>query len=336
MFFLRDFSLILNSLGFGVSILIGFLFLTNTQGSTYLKRINATLFFIISIVIGNSILNFIGYLSAVSSLFELFSNSASIFFPVLIHLAFLYDQEKPTHHLWHLTIPTAFAFLLVFRSIWLQVGLSFLVIEGLSMFIIFNLYYLFYFFLDRVRILKKREGTFKVTKIISIGIYAIWTINIVIFLFIQDLEYQIQQIIRLNIAFLFSILSFGVLLHRIKNDGFALVKRSPFSKSETQKVIDSIKSEKYYRDSSLNIRKLANHLNVPYYKLSQALNNHTKQNFNTFINSLRVQEVVENISISDTKYSIWGLAQNAGFRSPATFYKAFKKEMGCNPTDLIH
>ena len=337
-FFVRDISLILNALGLAASLMVAYLFLISKQGDSLQKVYHTVLFILLFLVIANSILNFIGYLQEFSTSFELFTNAASFFFPVLIHLSLLNSTERNNRviNFKHLIFPLLFALVLMFRPLWHQLHLNYLIIDGGLMVFAFNLYYLLYFVIDVSRIRNKLEGRFEVTSTISITLYTIWFINILLFLAVRNLDNPTQQLIRLNITLLFSALSFYVLLVRIRKDGFLLIKESPLSKFEFQRIVEKVRDGKFYRDPTLDIRKLADLVEIPYYKLSQSLNGYTNQNFNSFINGLRVEEVVEEMSKADTKYSIWGLAQNAGFNSSATFYKAFRKEMGCTPSEMFN
>ncbi len=98
----------------------------------------------------------------------------------------------------------------------------------------------------------------------------------------------------------------------------------------------ALKEEKLYQDSSLTIAKLANHLNLPINSLSILINESLQTNFNDLINQHRVLAFKERVLQPDShKYSILGLGQDVGFRSKASFYRAFKKETGITPTQFI-
>ncbi|UII20479.1 helix-turn-helix domain-containing protein [Fulvivirga ligni] len=101
-------------------------------------------------------------------------------------------------------------------------------------------------------------------------------------------------------------------------------------------LLIALKEEKLYQDSSLTIAKLANHLNWPINSLSILINESLHTNFNDLINQHRVMAFKERILQPDShKYSIMGLGQEVGFRSKASFYRAFKKETGITPTQFI-
>jgi AraC-like DNA-binding protein len=81
---------------------------------------------------------------------------------------------------------------------------------------------------------------------------------------------------------------------------------------------------------------LSEELQLPYHELSSRINKEYSQNFNEFINSFRIQEVVQALQTQQHQsYTIMGLAQKAGFKSASAFYAAFKKEKGTTPTSYI-
>jgi AraC-like DNA-binding protein len=91
-------------------------------------------------------------------------------------------------------------------------------------------------------------------------------------------------------------------------------------------------SEKPYLDNDLNLRELAERLEVFPHHLSQLLNEQYGQNFFDFINSYRSQEVKNMLSDPNQKdESILSIAFTCGFNSKATFNAFFKKQTGQTP-----
>ena len=81
---------------------------------------------------------------------------------------------------------------------------------------------------------------------------------------------------------------------------------------------------------------MSDELQMPYHELSTRINKEYNQNFNEFINSFRIKEVVLALQTQQHQsYTIMGLAQKAGFKSASAFYAAFKKEKGTTPTHYI-
>lgn len=91
-------------------------------------------------------------------------------------------------------------------------------------------------------------------------------------------------------------------------------------------------TEKPYLDNDLNLRELAEKLEVFPHHLSQLLNEHYGQNFFDFINSYRAQEVKNMLSDPTRENeSILSIAFSCGFNSKATFNSFFKKHTGQTP-----
>lgn len=116
--------------------------------------------------------------------------------------------------------------------------------------------------------------------------------------------------------------------------------RIKFSKPEINQkkdqLIHTLREDKLYLSESISVAELAEHLNWPVNDVSLIISESLNTNFNDLINSYRVVEfksLVEQSQIE--KYSIDGLARQAGFGSKASFYRAFKKEMGITPSEYV-
>lgn len=124
------------------------------------------------------------------------------------------------------------------------------------------------------------------------------------------------------------------------NSYFERLANVKYSESELedrkQKIVITLKENKLYQDHKLTVSKLADHLHWPINDVSMIINETFSTNFNDFINGYRVEafkEVANDVTIK--KYSILGLAQEVGFGSKASFYRAFKKEMGITPNEYL-
>lgn len=118
------------------------------------------------------------------------------------------------------------------------------------------------------------------------------------------------------------------------------VSKFSFSAEELEgrknQLLHALKAKKLYGDSALTLAKLANHLNWPINSLSNVINESLQTNFNDLINYHRVEAFKERACERESqKYSIVGLGQEVGFRSKASFYRAFKKETGITPSQFI-
>lgn len=98
-------------------------------------------------------------------------------------------------------------------------------------------------------------------------------------------------------------------------------------------LFEKISKEKLYTDPTLTLKKLAELLSIPYYQLSQIINQKMEKNFTDFINEYRIEEaknLLANPAYRDEK--IEGIAYDSGFNTPSSFYAAFKKFTESTPT----
>jgi len=89
-----------------------------------------------------------------------------------------------------------------------------------------------------------------------------------------------------------------------------------------------------YRNAGLTLRELADLLAMHPNELSYLINAGTGKNFNDFINSYRVNDVVRRIK--DPAYhhiTLLGIAYDCGFNSKTTFNRTFIQMIGISATD---
>jgi AraC-like DNA-binding protein len=89
-----------------------------------------------------------------------------------------------------------------------------------------------------------------------------------------------------------------------------------------------------FREANLTINRLATKLCVPEYRLRRVINQRLgHRNFNTFLNTHRLQHVVAAMADPQRKQlPILTLALDAGFQSIGPFNRAFKSQFGVTPT----
>lgn len=93
-----------------------------------------------------------------------------------------------------------------------------------------------------------------------------------------------------------------------------------------------MKKDQLYQDASLSLRSLAERLGITANKLSWLLNEQLGQNFNEYVNTLRLQLFQElALKPGNAHLTLLGLAYESGFNSKTVFNEFFKKSVGLTP-----
>ncbi len=92
-----------------------------------------------------------------------------------------------------------------------------------------------------------------------------------------------------------------------------------------------MKEDKLYRSDEISLIKLAGHLGIESYQLSQMINEKFNKNFSTFINEYRIEEA-KMLLLQERERTIFSIAYAVGFNSPAPFYEWFQKLTGLSPS----
>lgn len=94
--------------------------------------------------------------------------------------------------------------------------------------------------------------------------------------------------------------------------------------------------DKLYRDTELNLSKLADRVGTPAKVISGILNQKLGRSFNEYINQFRVSEIKDRLANGDhKKYTLTALAYECGFNSQPTFQRAFKSVVGVTPSEFL-
>jgi AraC-like DNA-binding protein len=110
-------------------------------------------------------------------------------------------------------------------------------------------------------------------------------------------------------------------------------KNEELEESEYLKLKELVLKEKLFKNTNLNIYILSEVSGISNRKISQLINYFHKNNFNSFINSFRINEAKEMINSSDFEhYTIEAIAKEAGFNSKSSFNTYFKNSEGITPT----
>ncbi len=104
----------------------------------------------------------------------------------------------------------------------------------------------------------------------------------------------------------------------------------------SQKLNQVMHEERLYLQPELTLHDLAKHLNTNASVLSATINQIFQQNFNDYINGLRIEAFIRAYQLPDNRhYTMLFIALDAGFNSKATFNRSFKKAKGCAPKEYF-
>jgi len=113
-------------------------------------------------------------------------------------------------------------------------------------------------------------------------------------------------------------------------------KQNEDDKQWLQAINLLMETAKPYLRPELSLMDLAEMLGTNKTVLSRVINQVHQQNFNDYINSYRVSQVIAQISSGKYRQlTLLGIAYDCGFNSKATFNRAFKKATGVTPQQYI-
>lgn len=98
-------------------------------------------------------------------------------------------------------------------------------------------------------------------------------------------------------------------------------------------IEQAFKMDKIYRNNTLGLDDLSEHIQQNRYKVSQVINTYFAKNFYTFLNDYRIKEA-KYLLASDPGLSVKAIMFEVGFNSKNSFYTAFKKNTGVSPNDF--
>ncbi|WP_407476606.1 helix-turn-helix domain-containing protein, partial [Elizabethkingia anophelis] len=108
-------------------------------------------------------------------------------------------------------------------------------------------------------------------------------------------------------------------------------------KSILKKIEAFEASEKFLR-KNLTLSYMSNLFNTNPKYLSQIIRENKNQNFNSYINQLRISYISDKLYNTTLyrEYKISYLAEECGYASPQVFINAFRKETGMTPSYFIN
>lgn len=114
----------------------------------------------------------------------------------------------------------------------------------------------------------------------------------------------------------------------------------PLAEEEARQLSNELErlmsSERIFLSEKLTLSDLAEALSTTDKKLSTLLNQHLGTNFSDYVNGYRVAHFLAQVEEGQLeRLSIMGLAEQCGFSSKATFYRAFKKAKQTTPSSFL-
>lgn len=103
-----------------------------------------------------------------------------------------------------------------------------------------------------------------------------------------------------------------------------------------EKIVSLITQERLFENPVLTIGDLATRLHTHSRKISSVINQGFDMNFNDFINTYRIEEVIRKINAGEAdSQTLLGIAYDAGFNSKSTFNRAFKRVKTITPKEYL-
>lgn len=99
-------------------------------------------------------------------------------------------------------------------------------------------------------------------------------------------------------------------------------------------MLNSIVNGKLYADPDFNVTELAKIMKSNTRYVSSAINTFSGLSFNHFVNRFRINESKKLMAQYDLNKSLEQIMEESGFQNRATFYRAFKNEVGVTPNEF--
>jgi len=120
------------------------------------------------------------------------------------------------------------------------------------------------------------------------------------------------------------------------SDSHEKYKKSGLTEAEALAIRGKIKKafeeDKIYRNNTICLDILSDHVQDNRYKVSQVINTYFSKNFYSFLNEYRIREA-KKLLVSEPTLSVKAIMYEVGFNSKNSFYSAFKKITGLSPND---
>lgn len=196
----------------------------------------------------------------------------------------------------------------------------------------------------------KKEGISPTKVLIFLTICMLTFAVSVLILYLTKIIFGIDSIHLTSIIILFLIGFVTILeVHMMKGLSrsfeFTVFKTKKYKSSNLQsqdleilreRLNNLLTQKKIFLDANLNANDLASHLKISRHQLTEFINQELECSFNDLMNTNRIDYIKKDLLNKNKKHlSISGLANEAGFKSTATFYRAFKNQTGYTPSEYI-
>ncbi|MEM9300451.1 MAG: helix-turn-helix domain-containing protein [Bacteroidota bacterium] len=177
------------------------------------------------------------------------------------------------------------------------------------------------------------EDVFKLLRLLFYALLAIWVVY-VLNLFDEIVPYIFGPVLYSIVAY---VVSFQVIrkgyMEKIDQ---AKYKTTPASDEQLdtifRKVSEIILDKEEFKNPDVSLNTLSKTLNVSPQMISMTINQKSKKNFNSYINTYRIQEASRLLQDETHGHlTIAAIAFEVGFNSISSFNTAFKKQMGKTP-----
>jgi PAS domain S-box-containing protein len=102
------------------------------------------------------------------------------------------------------------------------------------------------------------------------------------------------------------------------------------------RITNILNIERLFLDPNLSLKSLADALDTNTKYLSQVVNHCSGHNFQNFLNRYRVEEVKRLLCDNEHAHlTLFGIAQECGFKNKSTFYKVFKEITQQTPKEFL-
>jgi AraC-like DNA-binding protein len=208
------------------------------------------------------------------------------------------------------------------------------------LFLFYYLHLLVYLILSYQYSLRQKKAgldqdIFELSRMLFIGLLIIW-VAYVSNLFDEVVPYIIGPILYSLVAYL---LSFIVIQKGyIQKIDHTKYRTTPVSEEQRDRVykraLQLVVDEQQYKNPEVSLKSLSESLNVSTQVLSLAINQKSNKNFNSLINTYRIEESIRLFQLKEFEnLTIAAIAFEVGFNSISSFNTAFKKQTGQTPQD---